>query len=144
MKLPDDDAACAELVRLLSGPAAEKAARALKKIAEGDRTRLYGLRRELLREAMRAEDVRVQWNLTIVLGRLPMKGRDKALAVELMFERLQAEGSLNRTFAMQALVDLSEGDPGLRARVLPVVRAGAESGMAAMRARARRLLREIG
>jgi hypothetical protein len=111
---------CAGLVRELRGDkvAAERAARGLKKISERDRGLLYGLRKELMREALRAADVRVQWNLTIVIGRLPLKGRDKALAVELMYERLRG-GRLNETFALQGLVDLSEGDKALRARVLP-------------------------
>jgi hypothetical protein len=84
--------------------------------------------------------VRVQWNLSIVVGRLPLKGADKALAVELMFERLRDKSGLNRTMAMQALMDLSEDDAGLRARVMPVVRESLEGGTPAMRARARKLL----
>jgi len=119
---------------------AERAARTLKKIAEADRTALYGLRKQLLREAFRAQDVRVQWNLTIVVGRLPLTGRDKALAVELMFERLSDASGLNRTFALQGLMDLSEEDAELRARVLPFVRKALEDGTPAMRARARKLL----
>jgi hypothetical protein len=47
---------------------------------------------------------------------------------------------LNRTMAMQGLVDLSEDDAGLRARVMVVVREFLESGTPAMQARARRLL----
>jgi len=75
-----------------------------------------------------------------VLGRLPLKGADKGLAVELMFERLGDRSGLNRTMAMQALMDLSEGDVGLRARVLVIVREALEYGTPAMRARARKLL----
>jgi hypothetical protein len=118
----------------------ERAARTLKKIAERDAGALYAWRKALLKEALRAGDVRVQWNLSIVLGRLPLKGADKALAVELMFERLGDRSGLNRTMAMQALMDLSEGDAGLRARVLPLVRESLEGGTPAMRARARKLL----
>jgi len=58
----------------------------------------------------------------------------------LMFERLRDRSGLNRTMAMQALMDLSEEDAKLRARVLPVVREALEGGTAAMRARARKLL----
>jgi len=63
-----------------------------------------------------------------------------ALAVELMFERLRDKSGLNRTMAMQALVDLSEDDAKLRARVMPIVREFLENGTPAMRARAKRLL----
>ena len=137
---------CKELVRELRGDkvTAERAARGLKKIAERDRGLLYGLRKELMREALRAEDVRVQWNLTIAIGRLPLKGRDKALAVELMFDRLRGVGSLNPTFALQGLVDMSEGDKALRRRVLPLVVEACESETPAVRARALRLMKAIG
>ena len=137
------DAVRGELVGLLRDGdkgVVERAARTLKKIAERDRGALYGWRKALLKEAFRAADVRVQWNLSIVLGRLPLKGADKALAVELMFERLRDGSGLNRTMAMQALMDLSEGDEGMRARVMPIVREALEGGTPAMRVRARKLL----
>jgi len=134
---------CAGLVRQLRDKdkdAVERAARTLKKISEADAAALYAWRRALLAEAFHATDVRVQWNLSIVLGRLPLKGQDKAVAIDLMFERLQDKSGLNRTFAMQALMDLSENDAALRARVLPIVRKALEGGTPATRARARKLL----
>ena len=137
------DAVRGELVGLLRDGdkrVVERAARTLKKIAERDAGALYSWRKALLREAFGAVDVRVQWNLSIVLGRLPLRGSDKGLAVELMFERLRDGSGLNRTMAMQALMDLSEGDEGLRARVMPIVREALEGGTPAMRARARKLL----
>jgi hypothetical protein len=137
---------CGALVRGLRGGdkrVVERAARTLKKISERDAAALYTWRKALLQEAFRAVDVRVQWNLSIVLGRLPLKGADKALAVELMFERLGDGSGLNRTMAMQALMDLSEGDAGLRGRVMPLVREALEGGTPAMRARARRLLKPV-
>ena len=134
---------CGKLVRGLrvgDKGAVERAARTLKKISERDAAALYAWRKALLKEAFRAADVRVQWNLSIVLGRLPLKGTELALAVELMFERLRDRSGLNRTMAMQALMDLSEGDDELRARVLVIVREALEGGTPAMRARARKLL----
>ena len=134
---------CSELVGLLRDKdkaVVERAARTLKKIAERDGGLLYAWRKKLLQEAFRAVDVRVQWNLTIVLGKLPLKGADKALAVELMFERLRDKSGLNRTMAMQGLMDLSEGDAALRARVMPIVAEALEGGTPAMRARARKLI----
>jgi hypothetical protein len=118
----------------------ERAARTLKKIAERDGGALFAWRKKLLEEAFRAVDVRVQWNLTVMIGKLLLKGADKALAVDLMFARLQDKSGLNRTMAMQALMDLSEQDRALRARVMPMVLEFLDSGTPAMRARARRLL----
>ena len=134
---------CSELVRRLGNKdklVAERAARTLKKISEANAGALYAWRKALLAEAFRASDVRLQWNLSIVLGRLPLKGRDKAVVVDLMFERLSDKSGLNRTLAMQALMDLSEKDAALRARVVPIVREALEGGTPAMQARARKLL----
>jgi len=121
-------------------PTAERSARTLKKISEADPARLYPLRKQLLKAALAAQDVRVQWNLTIVIGRLPLKGRDRAIAIELMYERLTDKSGLNRTHAMQALMDLSESNPALRARILPIVHQALKHGTPAMQVRARRLL----
>jgi hypothetical protein len=99
--------------------------------------------KKLLSAAFEARDVRVQWNLSIVLGRLPLKGRDEDLAVELMFERLRDKSGLNRTMAMQALMDLSAADGALRRHVIPVVLEFVEHGTSAMRARARKLLKAM-
>lgn len=136
-------AVCAELVgRLRDKDKAivERAARTLKKISEADGAALFPWRKALLAEALRATDVRVQWNLTLVLGRLPLRGRDKALVVDLMFERLLDPSGLNRTFALQALMDLSTSDPPLRKRVRPIVVEFIENGTPAMKARALKLL----
>ena len=140
---PGGEAISRTLVQSLASshkPTAERAARTLKKISEADRVILYPLRKQLLKAALAARDIRVQWNLTIVIGRLPLKGRDRAVAIELMYERLTDKSGLNRTFAMQALFDLSESDPALRTRVLPIVHQALEHGTPAMQARARRLL----
>jgi len=143
---PDGAAVCEELVRRLRDrdkTVVERTARTLKKISEADTGALYAWRKALLNEAFRAVDVRVQWNLSIVVGRLPLKGADKALAVELMFERLRDRSGLNRTMAMQALMDLSEDDEELRARVIPIVMEFIENGTPAMKARARKLLKKV-
>jgi hypothetical protein len=140
---PEGEGVRGELVRLLRDKdkaTVERAARTLKNIAERDGGALFAWRKKLIEEAFRAVDVRVQWNLTIVIGKLPLKGADKALAVDLMFERLRDRSGLNRTMAMQALMDLSEQDKALRTRVMPMVLEFVESGTPAMRARARRLL----
>jgi hypothetical protein len=134
---------CAELIRRLrekDKAIVERTARTLKKISEADGAALFGWRKALLDEAYRATDVRVQWNLTLVLGRLPLRERDKALVVDLMFERLRDRSGLNRTFALQALMDLSANDAALRRRLRPIVEEFVANGTPAMKARARKLL----
>lgn len=122
-------------------PTAERASRTLKRIAEADPTVFYPLRKLLLKAAFAARDVRVQWNLSLTIGRLELTGQDKAVAIDLMYERLTDKSGLNRTCAMQALMDFSESDPPLCARILPILREALESGTPAMKARARLLLK---
>ena len=144
---PGGEPVCVGLISALSSPdkpTAEQASRTLKRIAEADRIVLYPYRKQLLKAAFAAREIRVQWNLSLVLGRLPLTGRDKAIAVDLMFERLTDKSGLNRTCAMQALMDLSESDAALRARILPILREALEHGTPAMKARAKLLLKPLG
>ena len=134
------------LIKCLSSPhkpTAEQASRTLKRIAEADRDILYPFRKQLLKAAFAARDIRVQWNLSLVLGRIPLTGQDKAVAVDLMYERLTDRSGLNRTCAMEALMDLSISDPALRARILPILREALEHGTPAMKARAKLLLKPL-
>ena len=137
-------AAIEEVLKRLMAPKAAtaiRAARDLRWITEQDPASLYGIRKTVLREAMRTSEVRVHWNLIIVLGRLPLRRDDKALVVDWFFERLADDSGLVRTMALQALFDLSASDPRLRSRVEPFAQRFVEDGTPAMRARARRLLK---
>ncbi len=89
---------------------------------------------------MRTTEMRVLWNLILVVGRLPMRGKERAAVVDWLFKRLGDEGGLVRTMALQALFDLSEEDVALRRRVIPFAERFLEMGTPAMRSRARNLL----
>lgn len=117
-----------------------RAANALKKVQEGKPDLLVPFTKKILHSALECEELRARWNLTRVVGLLPLRGRDRALGIELMFEALRSESGFLRTFAMQGLVDFSVEDAALRARVRPIVEEFTENGTAAMRARARKLL----
>jgi hypothetical protein len=117
-----------------------RAANALKKVQAVKPELLVPYAGRLVRMALDCEELRTRWNLTLVVGELPLKGRDRKLAVELMFEALESASGFLRAFAMQGLVNLAEGDAALRARVRCVVEKGTQDSSAAVRARARRLL----
>ena len=123
-----------------------EAARALKKIAEQHPEQLAPFKRKLIKAAMSEvgpfTDVRTRWQLTIVLGALPLSGNERLAAVDWLFERLRDESGLQRTVSMQALFDLSTSDPPLRERALTIAREFAANGTPAMRARARKLLKQ--
>ena len=120
-----------------------RAANALKKIQIERPELVAAYAKKILKAAMVCEFLFAAWSLTVVVSRLPLKGRDRALGVELMFEALKSESVFLRTFALQGLVDFSREDAALRRRVRPIVEEFAENGTAAMRARARKLRRVL-
>jgi hypothetical protein len=56
---------------------------------------------------------------------------------------LDDRSSIVKTFALQALTDLSQNDDALRAKVKQLLEAAVHSGTPAMRARARNLLKKF-
>lgn len=136
----------ADLVQALAAEEpgiAIRAANALKKVQVANPDILAPLSGQILTAAANAGDLRVRWNLAAVIGRMPLKGAKRELAVDLMFEALRSESGFLRTFAMQALVNFSADDAALRTRVRPIVEQFAELGTASMRARARKLLPSV-
>ncbi len=95
-----------------------RSANALKKVQTARRDALEPFAQTILRRAVGCEVLQARWNLTIVVGGLRLQGRERALAVELMFEALGSRSVFLRVFAMQALVDLSAEDADLQRRVV--------------------------
>ena len=89
------------------------------------------LRRELLHFPPEPED------------QLPLRGRDKSLAVDLMFETLSSRSALQRVFALQALANYAQNDAALRKRVQPILQQALTDSSAAIRARARKLILQL-
>jgi hypothetical protein len=119
---------------------AEPAARTLRKQAERNPATLARYKKDLLKLAFNAQDLRVRWNLIAILGKLSLTPSQRATAADWLFERLADASPFTRTFALQALFDLSSEDPPLRNRVLSIAHDFAENGTAAMQARAKKLL----
>jgi hypothetical protein len=140
----DDVSAMLAVLRRRDHPGAEDAARSLRKLAEREPHALIPHAAEVLKLAMAEQDLRVRWNLIQVLGKIPLKPVQRGVAVDWLFERLRDASPFTRTFALQALYDLSCEDESLRGRWKLVAREFAENGTAAMRARARKLLKANG
>jgi hypothetical protein len=82
----------------------------------------------------------VRWHLALILPRLKLTSTERALTTDLLFEYLRDKSIIVKTHALQSLADLAASDPHLKLRVLPILHATAETGSAAQRARARKLL----
>lgn len=120
-----------------------RAANALKKVQPQRPELLVPYASRLLRVAARCEDLRTRWNLMIVIGELPLRGRDKALALELLFEALGSESGFLRAFALTGLANLAREDTTIRRRVAPLVQKALEDTSAAVRARARKVTKTL-
>jgi hypothetical protein len=85
----------------------------------------------------------VRWHLALLLPRLELTPTERALAIDILFGYLDGRSIIVKTHALQSLADLAATDSNLRLRLLPILDATAETGSAAQRARARKLLRRF-
>ena len=120
-----------------------RAANALKKVQEKKPELLAPHAGKLVRCALDCEELRTRWNLTLVVGDLPLRGRDRKLAIDLMFQALTDASGFLRTFAMQGLFNMADGDATLKPRIRTVIEKALEDPSAAVRARARKLLPKL-
>lgn len=120
-----------------------RAANALKKVQDTAPDLLAPHAGKLVRCALACEELRTRWNLTLIAGALPVRGRDRKLAIDLMFESLTSPSAFLRAFAVQGLVNLCDGDESFKLRVRNVVERAADDSSAAVRARARKLLPKL-
>jgi len=97
----------------------------------------------LLRLAGRAKQQELRWHLAQMLPRLPLGVQQRRQAVKLLGAYLRDRSSIVRTFAMQALADISLTYPAVRPAVLRRLRRLTATGTPAMRARGRRLVAQL-
>jgi len=88
-------------------------------------------------------EIELRWHLAQIVPRLNLTSRECQRVLSAMQSYLSDPSSIVRTFAMQAQADLVERDDSLRPAVLDILRKATKSGTAAMRARARKLLRKL-
>ena len=77
-----------------------------------------------------------------MLPRLALSRKERAVALDILFDYLRDKSSIVKTFAMQAIWDLPSADPKLKAQIIPLIEELTLVGTAAMRARGRKLLRQ--
>lgn len=125
-----------EIVRMRCADAAEK-------ITRDHPQHLVPYRRRCIELLQRSTQQEVRWHLAQMIPRLRLNRGERALAVESLFRYLADRSSIVRTSSMQALADLSAGDPELRERILPLIEHLTATGTPAMRSRGRRLLKQL-
>ena len=125
-----------EVIRMRAADAAEKASREHPGLLAPHKAELLGLLAE-------TEQQELRWHLAPMVSRLDLNRAERRKATAVLKSYLDDRSSIVKTFAMQVLADLSAKDDELRAEVLDLVRVLTRSGTAAMRARGRKLLKQL-
>jgi hypothetical protein len=136
----------AELVECLWDPdpcICMRAADAMEKASRGKHALLEAHKAELLGLLAEAQQQELRWHLAVMVPRLRLTVPERRRAVKLLQTYLEDRSSIVKTFAMQGLADLSLQDPALRPMVTELIRSLARTGTPAMRARGRKLLRQL-
>ncbi|HKW35766.1 MAG TPA: hypothetical protein VJN92_22365 [Candidatus Acidoferrum sp.] len=124
------------IVRMRAADAAEKVSAIQPKLLQPHKSELLGLLTE-------GEQIEVRWHLAQMVPRLPLTHREKQRAAEALQLYLEDRSSIVRTFALQALADISRSDSELRPLVKEILEQSVTRGTAAMKARARKLMKEL-
>jgi hypothetical protein len=124
------------LVRMRAADAAEKVTVRQPELLSPHKRELLGLLAE-------AEQVELRWHLAAMVPRLELSAPERQRAVAALQHYLEDRSSIVKTFEMQGLVDLSMKDPNLRETAKQILEDALHTGTAAMKARARKLLKGL-
>ena len=124
------------IIRMRAADAAEKVSAIQPELLKPYKTELLSLLAE-------AEQIELRWHLVQMISRLPLTREEMRRAAQTLQLYLEDRSSIVRTFALQALAHLSQGEAELRPRVREILQESVVHGTAAMKARARKLLKEM-
>ncbi len=117
-----------------------RAADAIEKITAQCPEILQPFKRKLLAIAGSTDQQEIRWHAALLIPRLKLTTRERAVALDILFDYLRDKSSIVKTFAMQAIWDLATTDARLKAQIITLIEELTEVGTPAMRARGRKLL----
>jgi len=120
-----------------------RAADAVEKITAQRPELLQPFKKKLLAAAGSTDQQEVRWHAALMIPRLELTPKERAVAVDILFDYLRDRSSIVKTFAMQGLADLASKDSSLHGKILPLLEELTEIGTPAMRARGRKLLQHL-
>ena len=124
------------IVRMRAVDAAEKVTVTRPELLNPHKLELLGLLAE-------AEQIELRWHLALMVPRLALTSPERQRAAKSLQRYLEDRSSIVKTFALQGLADLARGDASLRELAKQAVEESLRTGTAAMKARARMLMREL-
>ncbi|MFY9802400.1 MAG: hypothetical protein WA211_18030 [Candidatus Acidiferrales bacterium] len=119
-----------------------RAADAVEKITARRPELLRPFKTKVLAIAGNSDQQEVRWHAALILPRLALTSKERAVALDILFDYLRDKSSIVKTFAMQAICDLAATDAKLQAQITPLIEELTQIGTPAMRARGRKLLRQ--
>jgi hypothetical protein len=120
-----------------------RAADATEKVTRKHLDLLRPYKKELLGLMAEAKEQELRWHLAAMVSRLSLNSKERQLATSLLRSYLEDRSSIVKTFALQGLAELSGDDTSIRPGVVAILRRTTRSGTPAMKARSRKLLREL-
>ena len=120
-----------------------RAADAVEKITEQHPEWLDPYKQLLINEIALVEQHEVRWHAAQILPRLELNPAERRVVFQILLNYTQEKSSIVRTFAMQALVGITEHDAELRAQVLSLMESLIYEGTPAMKARGLKLLKKM-
>jgi hypothetical protein len=120
-----------------------RAADAAEKVTREHPEWLAPYRKELLGLLAEAEEQEVRWHLAAMVPRLELSASEREQATSTLDRYLGDRSSIVKTLALQGMADLAKGDASLRVKVIETLREATRTGTAAMKARSRKLLKQL-
>ncbi len=120
-----------------------RAADAVEKITREHPDYLQPYKTDLVKNVAAVNQQEVRWHVAQMIPRLILTKEERTNSAEVLFNYLEGDSKIVQTNALQALADLSTEDAVLRQKVFQVVEKLAETGSAAVKNRALKLLEEM-
>lgn len=120
-----------------------RAADAIEKISADQPELLQPFKKPVLHLAAKSQQQEVRWHMAQIIPRLKLTPKEKARAIELLFDYLADKSKIVVTFSMQALSDFAIEDQELRPRVFRVLKKLTATGSPAIKNRGRKLLLKL-
>jgi hypothetical protein len=120
-----------------------RAADATEKVTRKNADLLPAYKKELLTLLPDVQQQELRWHLAALIPRLPLTSRERNFAASSLRCYLQDKSSIVKTCALQALAELAKDDLTMKAEVKKLLHQSLRKGTPAMKARSRRLLRQL-
>lgn len=124
------------IVRMRAADAAEKVTVTRPELLSPYKQELLGLLAE-------AEQIELRWHLALMVPRLELTSPERQRAAENLQRYLEDRSSIVKTCALQGIADLARQDASLKELAKRALEESLRAGSAAMKARARKLLKEL-